>query len=1526
MSVDLSEEDMMPHLEDFKNSLTIACFNSAQNVTISGDETAIDRLRARLAAQDVSAQKLRTGAAYHSVQMQKIAHAYGECIKDLNGGNHDSRQGVTMYSTVTGSEVMKKNVLSTPEYWVKNLVHSVQYLRAISRMVSDRVGTQKLGSLTQKPINDLIEIGPHPALQRPTRSILDCLNLKTNVRYDYVLHRKRAGLESLLELCGRLWSSGHPIPLHKPNQTKTPFVCQRQLFADLPQYPFNHTNSFWHETPLSKHSRIRNYHRHELLGTPVAEWNPLEPRWRKIFDSSETPWIEEHKVNGKSIYPATGMVIMAIEGAKQLADPDRTTHGFQVKDATFSNPIPVGSSDASEVHLFMRSLSSRKSSDGHEYRICTLRGDEWQENSRGEIQVEYARPDNGVTSFESDVNHPLGIQQKYDQALKACSLSVGTEKMYQRFRSDGLDYGPSFQTLDEMAWDGGGCSVGTIKPFEWSRQQSRHERQPHVVHPTTLDAAGQLMWVAMTKGATHKVFDGIAATRIRRAWISGSGLSYPQTTKLRACSECRLNGLRGTDTSAIALDERGEVRIIIEHFETTAISGNNVTTDGGPPRQISYSIDWKPDVTLMSSEQILSYCKTMSPDVPVPSTFYLDLEQVLYYFAEQALDCTRDVDRSKLMPHMQKYLVWLDTRVKEFRSTQVAQARGATPDSIHDQEIDSAIDRVQNANPEGKLFATVGRNLEAIIRAKANPLELMFGEGLVNDFYKDVCDKISSCRQMQVYIDLLAHKNPSMRVLEIGAGTGSVSGHVVKALCTEDSASNGIARFARYDYTDISESFFEQARERFQSIKSKMQFRVLNIEEDIINQGYTEGDYDLIIAAWVLHATRDLSATVQNVRKLLKPGGKLVLVEITRPDRFRCGVAFGTLPGWWLSVEDFRQSGPCISHEDWRRVLMAEGFSGVDVFLSDYDDEGYHEHAVLIATAVEQASLEKHKAEIACVVNNEPALQSGLISQLKSLGGYEGSIDLDVIPISDIESVTWSKYNSTIFIHGVGKDEILYSLDEKLFKNLQKMISNVHSLIWVTSSRKHSPEYSMACMVNGFARVLSSERSDLSFKSLAFEDLADTDDWAHRLTGILNTRRPEPGSIQELEFAEQGGHVEIDRIVQSQSLDRKIRNVSRQTVTRKELQECSPMSIMVANPGSLDSLQFVPDPMPSIEIGPEEVEIDVKAVGINFRDLMIILGRYAANAIGLECSGIVTRVGSRCIKLRKGDRVCAATLGCLSTRARCNFRLAAKITDDMTFPQAASLPITGITSHYSLRVLANLQRDDTVLVHSAAGGVGQTAIQMAQTIGSEIFATVSSKEKMELLMEVYHIPADHIFYSRDTSFANSLMQRTQNRGVDVVLNSLSGDALVASWECVAPFGRFIEIGKADIEANSKLPMSAFAKNVSFAALEMQSIIETRPDIIEKSLGVILKGYASGDLRLASPTLEYGISDIETPLRLMQSGKNTGKMVLRLDPAESVPVSNILRRLLQTGITDRLPNYRWSASTSLLTPSIQMRHT
>lgn len=205
--------------------------------------------------------------------------------------------------------------------------------------------------------------------------------------------------------------------------------------------------------------------------------------------------------------------------------------------------------------------------------------------------------------------------------------------------------------------------------------------------------------------------------------------------------------------------------------------------------------------------------------------------------------------------------------------------------------------------------------------------------------------------------------------------------------------------------------------------------------------------------------------------------------------------------------------------------------------------------------------------------------------------------------------------------------------------------------------------------------------------------------------------------------------------------------------------------------------------------------------------------------------------------------------------------------------------------------VANLQSEDSILIHSGAGGTGQMAIQIAQSVGSEVFVTVGSKEKQLLLMDVYRIPSDHIFYSRDSSFAQDIMQTTHGRGVDVILNSLSGESLVASWECMAPFGRFIELGKADIESNSKLPMSSFARNVSYSAVAVDYICAHRPDVLQKSLVAVLERIEKGKMRVASPLHEFPISDIENALRLMQGGKNIGKTVLNFNPTDRVPVSS-----------------------------------
>lgn len=228
----------------------------------------------------------------------------------------------------------------------------------------------------------------------------------------------------------------------------------------------------------------------------------------------------------------------------------------------------------------------------------------------------------------------------------------------------------------------------------------------------------------------------------------------------------------------------------------------------------------------------------------------------------------------------------------------------------------------------------------------------------------------------------------------------------------------------------------------------------------------------------------------------------------------------------------------------------------------------------------------------------------------------------------------------------------------------------------------------------------------------------------------------------------------------------------------------------------------------------------------------------------------------------------------------------------MPFEVAASLPIVFCTAYFAVYKIAVVVKHDTVLIHAASGGLGQALIELCQGIGAEIFATVGNKEKKEFLMSHFGIPEDHIFFSRDDSFAKNVMRMTHGKGVNVIMNSLAGDMLRLSWECIAPFGRFIELGARDYTINSRLEMAKFARNVSFSAVNLVSLIRERPKSADAVWEAVMNLFRQKSIRPPSPIVPFGISEVEAALRTMQTGKHMGKLVIVPRPGERVEVCNV----------------------------------
>lgn len=300
LSVGLSENSALQHMKKLgpmSVSVTVACVNSSDNVTLSGDEASIDAFKAILDAEGIFARKLMVNVAYHSPQMNQIAAEYLGAIQGLEKGQTPTNSPI-MISSVTG-DIVTSTELCESDYWVRNLVSQVRFSEAISKLTAQPAASgKKLGAKPREifAVYQLLEIGPHCALRAPVRSILNSVGRGKSISYDFLLEKKSSGLQTTLEAVGRLHCLGYDVSFANVNHPGS-HLQELQSLGDLPEYPFDHSQKYWYEGRISKSLRFRRHPPSELLGTAVSDWNPLEARWRKIIRISETPWVEDHKVS-----------------------------------------------------------------------------------------------------------------------------------------------------------------------------------------------------------------------------------------------------------------------------------------------------------------------------------------------------------------------------------------------------------------------------------------------------------------------------------------------------------------------------------------------------------------------------------------------------------------------------------------------------------------------------------------------------------------------------------------------------------------------------------------------------------------------------------------------------------------------------------------------------------------------------------------------------------------------------------------------------------------------------------------------------------------------------------------------------------------------------------------------------------------------------------------------------------------------------------------------------------------------------
>ena len=552
----------------------------------------------------------------------------------------------------------------------------------------------------------------------------------------------------------------------------------------------------------------------------------------------------------------------------------------------------------------------------------------------------------------------------------------------------------------------------------------------------------------------------------------------------------------------------------------------------------------------------------------------------------------------------------------------------------------------------------------------------------------------------------------------------------------------------------------------------------------------------------------------------------------------------------------------------------------------------------MISTALASLPSNVEIPGVTIVTAGESESQRSISSQIQAEIASMSDRPCEVLDICHLSTEALEK-RLCIFLPEVDRS-YLRDMSAEQYTQLQSLLRSAQSLLWLTRGGGESPVKPELGMILGLSRVIHSETDTAKVVTLSFPEGTPSGDVAQHTIRVLLDRLHSPPEQCETEYEVRRGKLCISRVVEANHLNDCVHSkLAPQRHTKEAFGNADrALALNIRSPGLLDTMEYVEDTGFEKPLAPDDVEVKVKAVGVNFKDILIALGRLNEGGLGNECAGVVTRAGSEA-NLVPGDRVCVCALDTYKTYVRSKKSLVFKIPDTVSFCEAASFPVVYTTAYQALCGSAHLSAGESILIHSGAGGTGQAAIQIARFLKAEIYVTVGSNEKKKLVMDLYDIPEDHIFSSRGLSFVKGIKRMTDGRGVDVILNSLADDSLQGSWDCLAAFGRFVEIGKKDILAGKKLPMLPFNENRAFAAVNLTHMISERPDMICKNMEAILALVDDRQIRAPQPLHVYSNSQIEEAFRYLQSGKNTGKTIVEFKNDDVVPVSystNISRLL------------------------------
>ena len=1415
--------------------LTIAAVNGPANTVVSGSAAEVEALVRRMEAESVTCHVLNVSHAFHSPLMEPMLKEFASVLETVRF----SKPRVTFVSNLTGRSVTASEI-GVANYWLRQIVNPVRFADCMQ-------------VLAERGCEAFIETGPHPVLIGQGQMCLD----------DEALHwlpslkRPERGAAAddavLVGSLARYYAAGGVLdwsayygPADAPG-------------TDLPTYPFQRKR-YWFKPQGNTHSRVVVEGEHPLLGSRVP--TPLHAAlFRNSLRKGQLSFVDAHVVHDRTIVPATAYLEMATAAmwACGVTEP-------AIVDATLMEALVLGDEEVRELQVVV------DRAEAQDFRV----------------RIYSTSPEADWTlHFESVATSGSGIETQ--GRVSAGTATVEAGEFYKRLAGRGLDFGTALKGVRSVRIAQGAATGEIDCPAGIAA-----ELGTYTLHPAMLDACLQVIAAAVPGFADHDDRSLYMPFGIDRCSLKPS-----RAKTLESHVSLAAQSGESLTASVTVLDGNGDTVASIEGLRLKRVSASDLQPSM-PLADCLYRLDWQP-----AESSVVRLEAAAAADAGNRSFGELaarnDLENYLQRLSELDAICAAFVAESlialgwqprageklaidalgetlgvapRFLPLLRRFLAimaesgLLQADKNGFRVTGPWKTGPAAP----------ALARLAASWADGKaeieLVARCGPELAAVLTGQADPLSLLFPGGdteagaaiytsspAARTYNATIADTVAS---------LLRHvpEGRKLRVLEVGGGTGGTTRFILDQVDTDR---------LDYRFTDVGPLFVSRARERFGELGC-MSFGVLDLETDPLAQGYDARSYDLVIAANVLHATKDLRRTLGHVRELLTPEGALILSEVVTRQPW-IDISFGMTEGWWLfSDSALRPDYPLLNQQEWIRLLAESGFPQAGVVPAAFPAQPNNTILIAVRDGVEAAREQAgDDRRLLCFADS-----GGAAARLtetfreRAIAVSKGGV-LDVSDMSHPVINPDRPEDFEALLDGIAEPSCIvyfWPLDERangeandgeacrpLLNLVQALarrgISPRDGLWLVTTGGQQTgsggPELEpQQSTVWGFGKAISQEHPELSCRRF---DL-DPADIATSLA-LLQRTMAHPGTGEE--FACRDGRVLEARLVRSTLPSRPAPGMTRQLDSSSR--------------GELHNLCYVD--VPRRAPGEREVEISVRASGLNFRDVLNALGTYAGGDVpfGAECAGVVTAVGPRVTGVAIGDEVVAIALNALAERVITHESLVVRRPPQLTWPQAACLPIAFVTAHHCLHAAAALAHGERVLIHAGAGGVGMAAIQLALAAGAEVLATAGSDEKRDYLRG---LGVARVYDSRSLAFSKALLADTEGAGADVVINSLAGEFIPASIAATARGGRFIEIGRSGIWTAEQVRSAR--PDIAYSVIDLSGEMLAASPRVRDMLADVMQRLNDGKLS-PLPVRSFAQEDTVAAFRYMAHARHIGKIAI-----------------------------------------------